>query len=115
MAKYTLKDLGNKKIMANNIQKHVERTGKTPKTVASEIGFPYTTFRDWLNGNCYPKMSAIEVMSNYFNIKKSDLIEDKSNEPETIHTIAAHATRDLTEDEMKKVMEYAEFLRAQRK
>ena len=38
---------------------------------------PYTTLSDWLNAKKYPRIDSIELLANYFNIQKSDLIEKK--------------------------------------
>ena len=55
----------------------MEITGKTRNTICDDLGFKYTTFTDWVNGNKYPRIDKIEMLANYFGIKKSDLIEEK--------------------------------------
>lgn len=45
--------------------------------VPFDLGFAYTTFSDWINGKKYPRIDKIEMMANYFNIAKSDLVESK--------------------------------------
>lgn len=68
--------LGNKKIMARNIQYYMDLHNKTRKDMCQALGVKYTTFTDWVNANTYPRIDKIERMANYFNIEKSDLIED---------------------------------------
>ena len=78
-----MSDLGNREVMSNNIKKYMGLTGKTRSEICSDLGFSYSTFSDWLNGNAYPRIDKIEMLANYFGIEKSDLIEDmhnKSNE-----------------------------------
>lgn len=73
-----MSDIGNKKIMSKNLNYYISVSGKSKIGVAEELGFPYTTFLDWVNGKFYPRIDKIEHMANYFGIQKSDLIEDKN-------------------------------------
>lgn len=66
----------NKEILARNLQKYVNRSGKDRKVIAKELGIPYSTFTEWMNGKKYPRINNIEKMAAYFEISKSDLIED---------------------------------------
>ena len=45
--------------------------------VCRDLEIPYSTFTDWCNGNIYPRIDKIELLANYFEIKKSDLVENK--------------------------------------
>ena len=40
-----------------------------------------STMNDWLKGKKYPRIDKIEILANYFGILKSDLIEDKKEQP----------------------------------
>ena len=76
--------LGNKEIMAKNIRYYMERKGLNAKDFSIELGFKYSTVLDWLNAKTYPRIDKIEMMANYFNIEKSDLVEDKSKQNDNI-------------------------------
>ena len=78
-----MSDLGNKEIMAQNLQRLRDSRGIDRNKLCADLGFKYTTLTDWLKGNTYPRIDKIEMMANYFGVEKSDLIEDKSdiNEP----------------------------------
>ena len=67
--------LGNKKIFSANLQRYMEANGKTRNDICKELGFSYSTFSEWVNGIKYPRIDKIEMLANYFGIKKSDLIE----------------------------------------
>lgn len=71
-----MEGLGNKAIMARNIQRLMDKAGKTRLQVCEDLGFKYTTFTDWVNGNTYPRIDKIEMMANYFGVSKADLVED---------------------------------------
>ena len=72
-------NLGNKDVFAKNLKKYMKLNGKTRNEVCQALGLKYTTFTDWVNGKKYPRMDKIEMLANYFGIKKSDLIEDNDS------------------------------------
>ena len=75
-----MSNLGNKEVMAKNLQYYVERSGKTQKEMSEIVGVATSTFNDWMKAKAYPRIDKIEIMANYFKILKSDLIEDKDEE-----------------------------------
>ena len=72
-----MSDLGNKEIFSRNLKYYMIINNKTRNDVCKDLGFKYTTFTDWYNGNIYPRIDKIEMLANYFRIEKSDLIENK--------------------------------------
>lgn len=75
-----MSDLGNKEIFAKNLNYYMSINKKSRVDVCRDLDIPYSTFTDWCNGNIYPRIDKIEMLANYFDIKKSDLVESKSNE-----------------------------------
>lgn len=69
--------LENRDVMAANIRRYMRISGKTRHEVCKALGFPYSTFSEWITGKKYPRIDKIELMANYFGCEKSDLIEDK--------------------------------------
>lgn len=80
--------LGNKEIMANNIQYYMDMYQKTRQDMCDALGVKYTTFTDWVKGNSYPRIDKIELMANYFGISKADLVEERN-------TLTARDARDI--------------------
>lgn len=74
-----MSDLGNKEIFAKNLAMYMTRYNKTRNDISKILNVPYTTVRDWLKARTYPRIDKIEMLSNYFDIQKSDLIEKWSN------------------------------------
>ena len=74
-----MSNLGNKKVMAKNIQYYMNLHHKSRTEMCEALGVKYTTFTDWVKGNVYPRIDKIELMANYFGIEKSDLIEDNTS------------------------------------
>ncbi|GEM_PF-1473555 len=91
------KDLGNKEIMADNLKKQLDKRGMTVADLSEALNFKYSTVRDWIKGNTYPRIDKIEMMANYFNISKSDLVERKADreEPKTIDFVKELSADDI--------------------
>ena len=68
--------IGNKEVLAKNLKKYIAKSGKERSEIAKELGFPYSTLTDWVNGKKYPRINNIEKLAEYFKVSKSDLIED---------------------------------------
>lgn len=71
----------NKSVFAKNLQHYMDENKKSRRDVCADLGFSYYTFSDWVNGKKYPRMDKVEMLANYFGIKKSDLIEQKEKKP----------------------------------
>lgn len=98
-----MSDLGNKQIFAKNLKYYMEYYEKDRNKICDDLNIPYTTFTDWYNGVTYPRIDKIELLSNYFNIKKSDLIENKyKNDKLEEYEILFDKHRDILTDDDKE-------------
>lgn len=73
-----MSDLGNKKIMSENIKYYMEKRGIDRNKLVDDLNIKYTTISDWINGKTYPRIDKIDKLANYFNIEKSDLVENRA-------------------------------------
>lgn len=73
-----MSDLGNKEIFSKNLQYYMNINNKDRNEVARDLKIPYSTLADWYNGNKYPRIDKIQLLADYFDIKKSDLVEKRS-------------------------------------
>lgn len=61
-------------VFKNNLLKYL---GDTPQAdVAKAINVSPQTFNTWCQGKAIPRMGKVQALADYFNIKKSDLIEE---------------------------------------
>lgn len=79
-----MSDLGNKEIFAKNLLHYMDINKKSRVDVCRDLEIPYSTFTDWCNANIYPRIDKIELLANYFDIRKSDLVEDKEKNIQNI-------------------------------
>lgn len=71
----------SKEVFARNLRYYMESRGKNQKELAEIVGVSAPTMNDWLKAKKYPRIDKIEILANYFGILKSDLIEDKKEQP----------------------------------
>lgn len=89
--------LGNKSVMAYNIQRFMKETGIRGVDIARKLGIPKTTVSSWTNAVTYPRIERIEELAKLFGCTKADLIEEPSA---LIHQY------ELTEEEFRLVDAY---------
>ena len=68
-----------KKIFSNNLKYYLEINNKTQIDLVNDLGFDKSTVSTWVNGTRLPRMDKVDMLSKYFNINRSDLIEEKSD------------------------------------
>lgn len=78
-----MSDLGNKDVFAKNLKYYMELHNKNRNDIAKITNVPYSTVSSWCNALYYPRIDKIEMLANYFNILKSDLVENKDKKNET--------------------------------
>ena len=103
----------NKEIFANNLSFYMEKKGVDRNTLCADLDLKYTTVRDWLKGITYPRIGKIELLANYFNINKSDLIENKIATAQASDSLLEEITntaRKLNTDNKKIVLRTSEEL-----
>ena len=125
-----MSDLGNKAVMAENIQRLMDSRGIDRNKICADLGFKYTTFTDWVKGKTYPRIDKIELMANYFGVPKSELVEkytegyytdrEAAEFAEYLRTrpgarMPFSAAKDITKEEMEETVKYIEFLKSKHK
>lgn len=107
-----------REIFSRNLQHYMDRDGIDRRTFADQIGFKYSIVSQWLLRTRYPRIDKIEKIANFFNINKSDLIEDNNAVDfplsDTQIKIAFFGTTEgVTEEMVDKVKAFAKFVKEQ--
>ena len=66
----------NKNIFASNLNKLMMSHRKSRRDLSDDLGISYFTITAWTKGTKYPRMDKVEMLANYFGVRKSDLIEE---------------------------------------
>ena len=91
-------DEEQKRIFAANLSYYVNASGKMQKDIASDLKVPRQTFNGWCKGVSIPTMGKVQKIADYFNIGKSDLLDNKGDH--VFH---------LTDEEKRIIESYREF------
>lgn len=97
--------IGNKEVFAKNLKKLIVKSGKDRTEIAEELGFPYSTLTDWVNGKKYPRINNIEKLASYFGVSKSELIEDFEEIKKDNDTLATIIVKLRTNKDLLNVVE----------
>ena len=68
-----------KKIFSQNLKKFMALNNKTQSDLINDLGFDKSAVSTWCNGTRLPRMDKVNTLAKYFNINRSDLIEDNSH------------------------------------
>lgn len=63
------------KIISKNLKRIAYEKGKSQADMSRDLGIPKTTISSWMNGARVPKMPAIDMLCEYFGVKRSDIME----------------------------------------
>lgn len=103
-----------KKTMASNIDRQLKIAKKTQREMCQALGFKENTVSDWMNAKTYPRIDKIEMMANYFNCKKSNLIERLSDQLGDSLTIQEQQLlsdfRAIEESERVQALDFVRYL-----
>lgn len=64
-------------IISKNLQYYMDKHSINNKELSEIVGVSESTVGKWLLKKATPRMGAIEKLSDYFKIQKSDLLEEK--------------------------------------
>lgn len=66
-----------KEIFAKNLNYWMNNRNKTQMDLMNDLDLSSSTVSDWCNAKKYPRMGTVQMLADYLEILKSDLIEDK--------------------------------------
>ncbi len=103
-------DYGNKEIMAENIQYYMNLYKKSRQDVCDALDFKYSTFSEWVSAKKYPRIDKIELMANYFNVTKADLVEKhKEKRNKFLIPVLGRVVAGIPIDAVEEILDYEEI------
>lgn len=82
-----------KLIFSKNLKHYLELNNKSQQDLVKDLGLSSSTVSNWYTGLKLPRMNKIEMLSNYFGINKSDLLEDSTNKSKSKNSISLEETK----------------------
>ena len=66
-------------LFAKNLNHYLQLNDRTQLDLANHLGVSTSAVSAWCRGAKIPRMDKVDAMCKYFGIRRSDLMEDKSN------------------------------------
>lgn len=117
-------------IFSYNLRRLLMERNKTQLELSKYIGVSNTTINNYVKGYNMPRMDKIDKICRFFNIKRSDLLENKqisesqqTNAPEKLKSIddidftgidriAAHYKgEEFSEESLNAIQDFVEYVR----
>lgn len=87
-----------KKIFSKNLKKYMDLYDKTQTDLINDLGFNKSAVSTWCNGSRLPRMDKVDLLAKYFNINRSDLIEEKDESTPDDHYYLNDETRQIAQE-----------------
>ncbi len=71
-------------LFSKNLNYYLDKNDKTQLDLANHLGVSTSAVSAWCRGIKIPRMDKVDAMCKYFGIKRSDLMEDKSDMPDHV-------------------------------
>lgn len=69
-----------KKIFSKNLKKYMQMYDKSQTDLIEDLGLNRSSVSTWVNGTRLPRMDKVDMLANYFNVNRSNLLEEKNSE-----------------------------------
>jgi transcriptional regulator with XRE-family HTH domain len=70
------------KIFSKNLRRIAYNAGKSQADISRELKINKATVSSWMNGTRVPRMESVDMLCHYFNVKRSDLMEEYDDTPD---------------------------------
>ena len=69
------------RIIGKNLKRLAWERKKTQADIARDLDISKATISSWMNGTRVPRMDKIDLLCQYFMVKRSDILEDSEEVP----------------------------------
>lgn len=90
------------KIFSKNLLYYLETENRTQAELAKYVGVSTAAVNQWCKGLKTPRMDKVDAMCKFFGIKRSDLMEDKSDKPSQVTYYLSDETAKVAQEIFEK-------------
>ena len=77
-------DKQSRALFAHNLERQINRIGKTKAEIARLVGVKPSTISDWLAGRGFPRLETLNALADVLGVTQSELVEGVNFDKETI-------------------------------
>lgn len=70
------------RLIAKNLKRIAYESGKTQSDIAKDLRISKQTVSSWFRGERTPRMEKIDLLCHYFNCRRSDIMEERTDDHE---------------------------------
>lgn len=70
------------RIVSRNLRRIASDQNRTQADISRDLRINKATVSSWMNGTRVPKIENIDMLCHYFNVTRSDIMEDVENTPQ---------------------------------
>lgn len=99
-------------IVAKNLRRVAYEANKTQVEIARDLGLNKATVSSWMNGTRTPKMPKIDMLCNYFGVKRSDIMEPHDKplpRPATRIPVLGYVAAGIPIDAIEDIVDWEEI------
>lgn len=74
-----MSELEQRMIFKKNINRLIDNSPYNQKEIAEQLGVSPQTLNTWTQGKAIPRMGKIQLLADFFQVDKTDLLEDIGN------------------------------------
>lgn len=110
-------ELTIREIFPRRLAYYMNEYKKTRNDLVHDLGFKYSTVRDWEKGITVPRMDKVEMLANYFHCSNADLLEEKEKPTDTDGGLSKDmlelidCIKKLPEDKVQMLLQVARSIR----
>lgn len=103
------------RIISQNLKRIAYESGKTQAEIARDLRINKSSLSMWMNGERIPRMSKIDMLCDYFNVSRTDIMDEKpQNDIDNHYSISDEEKRIVlayrianpqTKDIIKKILD----------
>lgn len=68
------------RLIAKNLRRIFYEAGKMQADVAKDLKISKATLSSWMNGTRIPRIANIDMLCHYFNVNRSDIMEEHDDD-----------------------------------
>lgn len=67
------------RIISRNLRRIASDANKTQADIARDLHINKATVSSWMNGTRVPRMDKVDLLASYFNVSRTDIMEEYSS------------------------------------
>ena len=104
------------RLIARNLKRIAYENKKSQADISRDLKISKATVSSWMNGSRVPRMGKIDMLCHYFNCKRSDIMQEYVNSPQSVPAVRipvlGRVAAGIPMDAIEEIIDYEEISEA---